>query len=68
MGSGRHLSDSLEKNGSKLCIILVAMLCLFQDSEEFLGSNAKKAKVDNGNDKIPEVEETPTSEETEAEA
>jgi hypothetical protein len=33
-----------------------------------LGNDAKKAKIDNGSDKIPEVEETPTSEQTEAEA
>ena len=44
-------------------------MCLFvQDAKEFLASEPKKAKVDNGNDKIPEAEETTTSEQAEAEA
>ncbi len=39
-----------------------------QDGEEFLASEAKKVKVDNGTDKIPEADETPCCEETQAEA
>lgn len=45
---------------------LIVFLCS-QDSEEFLGNAAKKAKIDNGS-KIPEVDETQSSEQTEAEA
>lgn len=33
-----------------------------------MSSNAKKAKVDNGSDKIPEVDEPVATDQTEAEA
>jgi len=41
------------------------MLSLLQDGEEFLANDPKKPKIDNGSEKIPEVDETP---QTEAEA
>ncbi len=52
-------------------------MCLLQDAEEFLGSDAKKTKIDNGSEKvdepltsekIPEVDETLTTEKSQAEA
>lgn len=38
-----------------------------QDGKDFLANEAKRAKIDNGNDKIPEADET-APEETKAEA
>ena len=34
----------------------------------YLANEAKRAKIDNGNEKIPEADETTASEETKAEA
>lgn len=50
------------------CILRYYVVIIQQDAEVFLASEAKKAKVDNGTDKIAEADETPCSEKARAEA